>query len=372
MKRRVGLIVNPVAGMGGRVGLKGSDGAAVLQTARQLGATPTSPRRAVEALKRLTSVKMNVDLVTYPLEMGASEAVEAEFEPIVVGSITRGETTAADTERAAREMRELGIDLLLFAGGDGTAVNIYTSIGGSVPVVGIPTGVKMHSAVFAVNPRAAGDLVVAYLNGATRGTREAEVMDIDERAFREGRVSAKLYGYLRVPLERTLVQSLKAESRGGEESSLEGIAWDIVDRMEDDYLYIIGPGTTTRNIMVKLGLEYTLLGVDVVWRRQLVGKDVNEAQLLRLIEGRKARIVVTPIGGQGFLFGRGNQQLGPSVIRAVGRENIIVVATPSKIHALNGRPLLVDTDDDEVNEMLSGYLKVTTGYSERIVYRVAY
>ncbi|MGQ9676822.1 MAG: ATP-NAD kinase family protein [Chloroflexota bacterium] len=371
MKRRVGLIVNPVAGMGGRVGLKGSDGAAVLQIARRLGAVPNSPKRAVEALARLASLRASVELVTYPHEMGAHEAVEAGFEPMVIGSIAEGETTAADTEKAAREMRDLGIDLLLFAGGDGTAVNIYTSIGDSLAVVGIPTGVKMHSAVFALNPKAAGDLAAAYVSGGVKGTREAEVMDIDEQAFREGRVSAKLYGYLRVPVERTLVQSLKAESRGGEEASLEGIAWDIVDKMVDDYLYIIGPGTTTRGIMVKLGLEYTLLGVDVVWRRQLAGKDVNERQLSELIDGRKAKIVVTPIGGQGFIFGRGNQQIGPSVIRSVGRENIIVVATPGKIHALNGRPLLVDTGDDEVDEMLSGYLRVTTGYNEQIVYRVA-
>ncbi len=371
MRRRIGLIVNPVAGMGGRVGLKGSDGARVLEVARDLGAVPSSPGRAVEALRRMVSIRNEVEIVTYPFEMGEIEASECGFEPTVVGWIRRGETTASDTEAAARDLQSAGSELLVFAGGDGTAVDIYRSIGDRVPVIGIPSGVKMHSAVFAVTPKAAGDLAVAYVTGQATSLCEAEVMDIDEEAFREGRVSARLHGYLRVPAERSLVQSLKAESRGGEESSLEGIAWDVVDKMDDDHLYIIGPGTTTRSIMVKLGLDYTLLGVDVVWRRQLIAKDVGERRLLELLDGRRAKMVVTPIGGQGFLFGRGNQQLSPAVIRAVGRENVIVVATSGKINALRGRPLLIDTDDEEVNRMLTGYVRVTTGYNEQVVYRVA-
>ena len=372
MKQKLGLIVNPIAGMGGSVGLKGSDGAEILQAARDLGATPNAPRRAVDGLARLRNIRDDLELITYPGEMGADEAVACGFEPTILGSIQSGATTAADTEAAVRDLLQSGVNLLLFAGGDGTAVNIYHSIGGaSTPVIGIPSGVKMHSAVFAVHPRAGGDVALMYLTGRTRTMREAEVMDIDEQAFRAGRVSARLYGYLNVPVVPTLIQFLKSGSRGGAEASLEAIAHDIIDDMREDCIYVIGPGTTTRTIMVELGLEYTLLGVDVVWGRKLIGKDVNEQQLLELIEGRNAVLVITPIGGQGFLFGRGNQQLSPAVIRVVGRENIVVVATMDKIIALEGRPLLVDTGDDRVDEMLAGYVRVTTGYREQTVYRVA-
>ena len=372
MTYKMGLIVNPIAGMGGRVGLKGSDGAEILQTARDLGATPIAPRRAVEGLMRLRNIRNEFELITYPGEMGADEAVECGFEPTVLGSIQSGATTAADTEAAARDLLRSGVNLLLFAGGDGTAVNIYRSIGtAGTPVIGIPSGVKMHSAVFAVHPKAGGDVALMHLTGKSRAVREAEVMDIDEQAFRDGRVSAKLYGYLNVPVVPTLIQSLKSGSRGGEKAYLEEIAHDIIDNMRDDCIYIIGPGTTTRTIMIELGLEYTLLGVDIIWRRKLIGKDVNEQQLLELIDEHKAALIVTPIGGQGFLFGRGNQQLSPAVIRIVGRENIVVIATLDKIIALEGRPLLVDTGDDSVDEMLSGYVRVTTGYNEQTVYRVA-
>ena len=372
MKHKMGLIVNPIAGMGGRVGLKGSDGADILQDARDLGATPNAPQRTVEGLMRLREIKKEFEIITYPDEMGADEAAECGFEPTVLGSIQSGATTAADTEAAVRDLFRSGVNLLLFAGGDGTAVNICRSIGAaSTPVIGIPSGVKMHSAVFAVHPRAAGDVALMYLTGRSRAVREAEVMDIDEQASRDGRVSAKLYGYLNVPVVPTLVQCLKSGSRGGAEASLEGIAHDIIDDMKEDCIYIIGPGTTPRTIMVELGLQHTLLGIDVVWRRNLIGKDVNEQQLLELIDGHKAVLVITPIGGQGFLLGRGNQQISPAVIRAVGRENIVVIATMDKIIALDGRPLLVDTGDDVVNEMLSGYMRVTTGYRDQTVYKVA-
>jgi predicted polyphosphate/ATP-dependent NAD kinase len=369
--KRVGLIVNPVAGMGGRVGLKGSDGIEILLHARNLGATSPSPGRAVQALKRLAPIQHEIEVVTYPFEMGEAAARECGFQPRVIGAIDRRNTTADDTERAAREMLALGLDLLLFAGGDGTAVDISRSIGDRLPVIGIPGGVKMHSAVFAVNPRAAGDLALAYLTGKTDAVRESEVMDIDERDFREDRLSAKLFGYLRVPVEKNLVQSMKEASRGEEEAALNGISSAVIDRMGPDEAFVIGPGTTTRAIMTSLGLVHTLLGVDVVCNRRLIARDVNEQQLLALLQGRKSKLVVTPIGGQGFIFGRGNQQLAPSVIRAIGKDNIIVIATPGKIGALHGRPLLVDTDDEAINALLSGYIKVTTGYDEQIVYRVA-
>ncbi|MFB0535893.1 MAG: ATP-NAD kinase family protein [Anaerolineae bacterium] len=363
------MIVNPVAGIGGRVGLKGSDGAEIQKKALELGAVPQSLNRAIQALERIKPVD-DLEVVTYRGEMGEDAARACGFEPTVIGSIKPGETTPQDTRNAAQEMLRLKVNLLLFAGGDGTARDIYNAIGERLPVLGIPAGVKIHSAVFATNPLNAGDLAVLYLQGRVSSLREAEVMDIDEEAFRQGIVSAKLYGYLKIPFKRRLVQSLKTPSSPGEQTAMAAIAADVASKMEDGWLYVIGPGTTTRAITSRLGLDKTLIGVDVVAEGKLVAADVNESQLLELLEGRKAKIVVTPIGGQGYIFGRGNQQISPKVIKKVGGDNIIVVSTTGKIHSLGGRPLLVDTGDQEVNKMLSGYIRIVTGYNEQIVYRV--
>lgn len=369
-RKKLGFIVNPIAGIGGRVGLKGSDGAKILRKALELGAEKTAPTRAVEALKRIAVIKYQIELITYPHEMGEDEARECGFKPTVIGSIKSGRTTPEDTVKAAREMLELGVDLIIFAGGDGTARDIYEAVDGKVPVLGIPAGVKIHSGVYAVNPASAGELATRFLLGESTSIRESEVMDIDEEAFREDRVSAKLYGYLMVPYVETLVQNSKEASRAQEEVSLLAIASDVVENMQDDYTYLVGPGTTTRPIFEELGLEKTLLGVDVVHKGRLVASDVNESQILELIRRKKAKIIVTVIGGQGFVFGRGNQQISPKVIQEVGRENIEIVATPDKLASLQGKPLLVDTGDPEVDEVLSGYHKVITGYKRRVVYMV--
>ncbi len=367
-KRKLGLIVNPIAGIGGRVGLKGSDGVEIQKKALELGAVPQSLNRAVQALERVTLMKDNIKIVTYPTKMGEDAAKKCGFAPIVIGSIKKDETTAEDTMNAAEEMLRLDVDLLLFAGGDGTARDIYNAIGEEILVLGIPAGVKVHSAVFAVNSRSAGDLAVLYFQKRC-GIREAEVMDVDEEALRQGIVSAKLYGYLRIPFEKRLIQGVKTPSSGGD---MEAIACEAVNRIKGNYLYIIGPGTTTRAIASKLGLNKTLVGVDVVSKGKLVSIDVNEVQLLKLLRKRSAKIIITPIGGQGYIFGRGNQQISPEVIKRVGKNNIIVVATPEKINSLRGRPFLVDTGDRAVDRMLSGYIKVITGRNEEIVYKTSY
>jgi len=368
--KKLGLIVNPIAGMGGAVGLKGTDGQEILERALALGAVPTSPNRSIEALKRITPIKENLELITYPNEMGEKEARECNVDPLVIGSIEKERTTSTDTKNAAKDMVRLQVDLLLFAGGDGTARDICEIVGDKLPVLGIPTGVKIHSGVFAINPRSAGDLAVLYLQGKQTGIHEAEVMDIDEQAFRENRVSAKLYGYLRVPFEKMMVQSSKVGGIVGEEIAMEAIASEIVENLQDNYLYIVGPGTTTRPIFEKLGLKKTLLGVDVIYNRELVASDVNESLLLNLIKDKQVKIIVTVIGGQGFIFGRGSQQISPEVIKNVGHENIIVVATETKLASLQGRPLLVDTGDEEVDQMLSGYIRVIIGYGRSGIYKV--
>jgi predicted polyphosphate/ATP-dependent NAD kinase len=369
--KKLGVIINPVAGMGGRVGLKGSDGIEILNKAREMGARPESPQRAVEALKIIAGIKEQITVLAYPEEMGANECLKAGLSPEVIGNIKSGATSPEDTMEAARQMADREVDLILFAGGDGTARNIYTAIGSGIPVLGIPAGVKIHSAVYAINPRSAGEVARLYLQNQVLDLREAEVMDIDEEAFREGRVNARLYGYLKVPVERR-VQSVKSGARS-EQAEVEGMAADIINNMEADTLYIIGPGTTTRSIMDQLGLKNTLLGVDVVLNRELAANDVGEDQLFKLVDRHQggSRIVVTAIGGQGHVFGRGNQQISPRVIRRVGKNNIIVAASRDKLVALQPHPLLVDTGDPDLDQELSGYVRVVTGWEDSIMYRVS-
>jgi len=368
--KRIGLIVNPIAGIGGRVGLKGSDGAETLRLALELGAVPEALQRGTSSLLPLSSMGHAMELLTFPLEMGETSARDAGFTPTVIGEIRAGATTAEDTSRAARQMSALGVDLLLFAGGDGTARDIWRAVRPQFPCLGIPAGVKIHSAVYATNPRHAGELAEMFLEGRAR-LREAEVVDLDEDAYRAGNVSTRLYGYLSVPYRALLLQNQKAPSPASEALQTAAIGAAVVEAMQPGVLYILGPGTTTRAIARQMDVPKTLVGVDVVCDGNLVAQDVNQSQLLTMIETAPAKIVVTPIGGQGFLFGRGNQQIGPEVIRRVGRENIIVVSTSDKLNALRAQPLLVDTGSPDVDAMLAGYFTVITGFAERTVYRVA-
>jgi predicted polyphosphate/ATP-dependent NAD kinase len=368
--KRMGLIVNPVAGLGGRVGLKGSDGVEVQRKARALGAEPQAQLRAAQALDAILAIRSELELFTPPGEMGEAIARQCAFSPVVLGSLSASPTSAADTIRFAQEMAALPVDLILFAGGDGTARDLYNAVGEAIPVLGIPAGVKIHSAVFATHPHLAGELAAGFLQGKQTRLHEAEVVDLDEQAYRDGIVSTRLYGYLKIPYRRGLVQNQKAPTPAAESAQAEAIAAEVIDGMLADALYILGPGTTTRAITTRLGLQKTLVGVDVITRQALVAMDVSERQLLSLLADRPARIVVTPIGGQGFLFGRGNQQISPQVIQKVGRENIIVVCLQNKLNALRGRPLLVDTGDAQTDRLLNGYIPVITGYRERIIYRV--
>lgn len=374
---KLGLVINPIAGMGGSVGLKGTDGVDALLRARALGALPAAQRRAGDALAVIADAMPLAHIVAAPGAMGADAARAAGFEPCVVdiGATDAIATAAEHTRRAVREMARLGVELLLFAGGDGTARDVckaMTAAAQPMPALGIPAGVKMHSAVFALTPRRAGETALRFINGDARATEEREVMDIDEDAFRQGAVSAALYGYLIAPQDGDAVQSTKA---GGpvddERDAMQSIAAQIVDDMQAGTLYIIGPGTTTRAIADALGMRKTLLGVDVALNGRLVAADANEAELLRLTQDTPAKIVVGVIGGQGYIFGRGNQQLSARLIRRVGVGNIIVAATRRKLLALGGKPLRVDTGDGALDDALSGYIGVVTGLRETHTYRVA-
>lgn len=366
---RLGFIVNPIAGMGGRVGLKGTDGKEVLEEAIRRGAKKESPIKAKKALGELTPLKEEVEIITCPGDMGEDVAKDLGFKVEVLEEIRDLKGPEA-TEKAAEIMVTKEVDLLLFAGGDGTARNVYNSVGDKIPVLGIPAGVKIHSGVFSSHPKGAGKVALKFLQGEDLEIKEMEVMDIDEEAFRQGSVMAKLYGYMKVPFEPELVQNQKSGGIVGEEQALDGIADRIVESMEPDVVYIVGSGTSTRYIMDKLGLPNTLLGIDLVKNKEVIKSDANEKDILEAIEGHKAKIIVTVIGGQGYIFGRGNQQISGEVIKKVGKENIIVIATKKKLMSLKGAPLLVDTGDDEVNKLFNGYIRVRTNYSEESIEKV--
>ena len=366
--KTVGFIVNPIAGMGGAVGLKGTDGKTILKRAIILGAKPIAPARAETFLSKLKPFKGRIQLIVGAGEMGEDEARNRGFAFTVLGK-KKKETTAEDTMKIARRITDAGADLLVFCGGDGTARDVLNAVDTNLPVLGVPTGVKMHSAVFAVGPRAAARIAMEFL-WEKLPLREAEVMDVDEEAFRQGRVSAKLYGYVLTPYEPNLIQGVKMASpmTESEMRNQAAIAIYVIENMKPDVVYIIGPGTTTRTIGDLLDAKKTLLGVDLFCNKKLIAKDVNEKQILEKIKGKTAQIIVTPIGGQGFIFGRGNQQISPEVIRQVGRDDIVVIAAEGKLRNLKN--LRVDTGDPSLDDAFRGYIKVITDYKKKRMMRI--
>ena len=370
---RLGLLINPFAGIGGPVGLKGSDGADIREQALQRGATLRAVDRAHRALAVLAASPEEITVYCWDGAMGSDALEGLGFSVELCGRPAGELTSAEDTKQAARDLARCNLDVLVFAGGDGTARDILDAVGDRVAVLGIPSGVKMHSAVYAVSPEAAGELLSRLAEAGLVNVQLREVRDIDEDAFRDGVVKARYYGELLTPEEGHFLQRTKVAGVESEELVAEDIAADIVESMEPGRLYLIGPGSTTAAIMAELGLPNTLLGVDAIRDREVLLSDAGEAELLALLDDHRAsvEIVVTAIGGQGHVFGRGNQQFSPAVLRCVGLDNITVVAGKGKIKGLEGQPLLVDTNDPELDRALCGYRRVVTGYHDEILYPVA-
>ncbi len=369
----VGILINPIAGMGGRVGLKGTDGEDILKKARELGAEPVAHIRAEESLKLIFDMKPEVKWLTASGEMGeeALRKVGYHNEDFKIVFNTSGSTSTKDTESISKIFKEKKVDLILFCGGDGTARDIYTIIKKDIPILGIPSGVKMFSSVFGVTPKASAKAFNGFIKGLY-DTTESEIMDIDEEEYRKGELSAKLFGYALTPYESTLVQASKSVYSGvDEESAKEDIARYVVEiiKEEKDTIFILGAGSTVEAIGKELGIDKTLLGVDTVKDGKLIAKDVNEEKLLQVLnESQRAVIIVGVIGAQGFIFGRGTQQISSIVIKKVGVENIRIVATH---HKMSQTPQLrVDCGDEKLDKMLSGFHKVITGFHEMRMVRV--
>jgi predicted polyphosphate/ATP-dependent NAD kinase len=352
---RIGFFCNPIAGMGGRVGLKGTDGK--VAEARERGAEPRAPDRARRALGALAERAPDAELLTWGEPMGAGAVRAAGFDPAVLGEPSGEETTAGDTRRAVETFREAGVDLVLFVGGDGTAADVAEALAGSeVPMLGVPAGVKVYSSVFAVSPEDA-----AAVATTVERTERREVMDIDEDEYREGEVHPELRAVARVPVAERL-QSGKQTGGGTVESLAAGVADDVHARPETTW--VLGPGSTVGEVKDELGFDGSPIGVDVYRDGDVLALDAAESEILASL-GEDNVIVVTPIGGQGFVFGRGNPQLSPAVIRECGLE---IVASRDKLDDL--RVLRVDTDDPDLDEELRGWVKVRVGRFERRMMKI--
>ncbi|SIR07893.1 Predicted polyphosphate-or ATP-dependent NAD kinase [Haladaptatus litoreus] len=356
---RIGVVVNPIAGMGGRVGLKGTDGK--VAEARERGAEQRAPDRAVSALSALKERAPDAEILTYAGEMGAEEARRAGFDPEIVGEPSKDdqndETNAEDTREAVRRLAAENAELILFVGGDGTAVDVAETLaetGAEIPMLGVPAGVKIYSSVFAVTPEAAGRVAAGFDR-----TEEREVNDIDEDAYREGEVRAELRAIANVPVAESLQSS---KQLGG--GTVESLAAGVADEVEDGVTYVLGPGSTVGAIKSQLGFDGSPLGVDV-WRDgEVLARDASETEILSSL-GERNEIIVSPIGGQGFIFGRGNHQISPDVIR---QSEVEVVASKTKLDGIG--VLHVDTGDVDVDDSLRGWRKVRVGRFERRMLKV--
>jgi predicted polyphosphate/ATP-dependent NAD kinase len=380
---KLGFLINPIAGIGGSVALKGSDG--MTTQALALGAIPKANERASLAIDVLKPYQQNIKVYTASGLMGEQCATDLGFNVEVLYQSKDNQTSSDDTELAVKALIAHGVDIILFAGGDGTARNIANVVTNDelaqhVPVLGIPAGCKIHSGVYAITPKAAGRIIELMITKELVTLTSGDVMDIDESLFRQGIVKAKRYSEMQIPSELRYVQAVKSGGKESDELVLQDIAANVIEEINeyDDRQFIIGSGSTTAFLMEELALENTLLGVDIVVEHELIAKDVTEAALFSSIESfnGRSKLVITLIGGQGHIFGRGNQQLSPRVIRAIieqtgGKDNIIIIATKAKLAALTNKPLISDTGDSVLDQLLSGYMPITTGYKDHVLYPVA-
>ena len=367
---RLGLIVNPIAGMGGSVGLKGTDGSLAAR-ARALGARPQAADRAAAALAALD--RDRVVVLTAAAAMGETVARDAGFDVEVVYDKAAGESaesTGRDTQLAVAAIDAAAPDLTLFVGGDGTARDVLAAFVGrsGSAVLGVPAGVKMHSAVFAASPRAAGDIAGRYLEAADRERLLVDAEVLDREFDEQGRPasSPQLHGTLRVPSVPMLKPGAKAASRTSEAAQLAGALDRVAADTNDACISLIGPGSTMLALKRRFGFDGTPLGVDAVQSGKAIAMDLSAQEILELARDGRLRIVVTVVGGQGFLFGRGNQQFSPAVIRAAGMDGIVIVASTDKLAGLPDQCLYVDTGDPDLDAELAGYRPVRVS-EQRIV-----
>ena len=364
---RLAVVVNPDAGLGGRLGFKGSDGRAA--EARAAGAEDRAGPRMRQCLEKLSELAREpIEILAWDGRMGG-DWIPGEYTSTGKTPDTTDATSTSEFIKAHTP------DLFLYAGGDGTTRDIVEALGDrEIPLVGVPGGVKMHSGCFATTPKAAAEVVWSFFTGDLMVAR-TEVMDLDEEVYRKGEWKVKMYGEAFTPASPRWMQGAKEQvQRESEEETLEAMSLHIANLVEEnpDLMLVWGSGGTLRQMCKQIGHDSTLLGIDI----QHAGKmynDLNESGLLEIIHEHKGEIklLLSPMGGQGFLIGRGNLQLSPEVLRSIGTDNILGIATPAKLLGLN--ELRIDTGDEDLDAEIRAkkYLKVLQGYRTTRVIRVA-
>ena len=359
-----GLIVNPVAGVGGPKGLKGSDGS-LAGSALEMGAVLISGQRTAEAFESLIREAQD-ELIQLPRimtcsgKMGEDSLRQSGYRNFTIVYEAIEPTSDRDTTAAARIMKEKGADMIIFSGGDGTARDVVKGVGGGFPVIGIPAGVKMYTGIFLNRPSDLGRAVMDILNKGL-GTTSVELLDFGQ-ASDGPNMGVGRYGKATIPLLQS-IQAGKSEYPTADED-LEGISSYLVENMENESYYVMGTGSTVKNTVRMLGYMTPVLGVDIFRGKRLVASDVTDADLLSLLhEGRRLHVIVTPLGGNGFIFGRGNQQISKTFIASLKKEDLIIVASREKINRLG--VIRVDTGNTLLDSSLKGPVEVITGYASR-------
>ena len=376
---RLGLLVNPDAGLGGRLGLKGSDGQA--EIARSKGAQDRSGPRMRAMLDHLITIsKENLDGIQWYVSKGrmGTDWISPAISSLEVIHSSSSSTDANDTSQLVGSMIGSDIDLLVYAGGDGTTRDVVAALSEygrpELPIIGVPTGVKMHSGCFASSPKAAAEVLSAWLEGDLL-LSSTEVLDLDEDLYRQGKWVVKLYAEAITPASPRWMQGSKMRvEASGEEEIIQGLADHVRETLIDDRMMIVwGSGGTLRTIGGILGFELNTLGIDITVGGKIIGSDLNENEILSALKEHRGDVMLllSPMGGQGFLIGRGNLQLSPDVLRIIGVNRVLGIVTPAKMLTL--RSLRIETGDSEMDKRFSDkkYLKVLQGYRTTRVLKVS-
>ena len=376
---RLGLLVNPDAGLGGRLGLKGSDGQA--EIARSRGAQDRSGPRMRAMLDHLITIsKENLDGIQWYVSKGrmGTDWISPAISSLEVIHSSSSSTDANDTSQLVGSMIGSDIDLLVYAGGDGTTRDVVAALSEygrpELPIIGVPTGVKMHSGCFASSPKAAAEVLSAWLEGDLL-LSSTEVLDLDEDLYRQGKWVVKLYAEAITPASPRWMQGSKMRvEASGEEEIIQGLADHVRETLIDDRMMIVwGSGGTLRTIGGVLGFELNTLGIDITVGGNIIGSDLNENEILSALKEHQGDVILllSPMGGQGFLIGRGNLQLSPDVLRIIGVNRVLGIVTPAKMLTL--RSLRIETGDSEMDQRFSEkkYLKVLQGYRTTRVLKVS-
>ncbi|MDN3648764.1 ATP-NAD kinase family protein [Reinekea marina] len=368
---KIGFIVNPWSGIGGSVALKGSDGKTIREQAIKLGATQKAMAKASVMIETFLAQSNHQTHSWFSAQgdLGGSILKQYDIEPLsLYPEELPDQTESQDTRNIVAWLVSCGVDIIVFAGGDGTARDVCSVVQDHIPVIGIPAGVKIHSGVFAVTPHAAGEVMAGLVQGHLTDLRLEEVRDIDEDAFRENRVASKYYGEMKVPVSAQFMQHVKVGGIEQEDLVLNDIAEWLDETSESEVVYLMGSGKTIDFLMQQVGVSNTLLGVDAVLNRTLLKADCTEQDILAILKTHKVKLVISIIGGQGHIFGRGNHQFSPKVLKTVGKANVIVIGTKAKLRSLEGRPLIIDSGDRALDLEWTGLITLLTGYNDEVLY----